>query len=1310
MKKCRECLVDVERALSHGYPRDKSFKLLLREMQCHRDLENNEEMDASFEKAADLLQSLPGTKNSPATIMDYTMKDPEVETEKDKITAKIFPDNNNFFYQLQRSALIKEFSEAPTNEARMKVTANFFSLLGEDNYIEQCFREVKDKTNFKDKEKSEQFRTQGNTEYRKGDDRKALELYTKSIAYAPQDSSELSLAYANRSAVLRSMKKCRECLVDVERALSHGYPRDKSFKLLLRVMQCHRDLENNEEMDASFEKAANLLQSLPGLAEKERAALQQHLEEEKKAPPKEVCTEQVIFPEQVPELSYGASSEVVGASSAVRIEYNEQQGDVLLIGENIVRALIDKHKYDHCAHCYKPCYNLIPCHNCVWVLFCSKKCQSKANKKYHLAECIIYSRFCHINGKLFAGDVNDRVIRLLAMIGINNLQPYLKYSRIDTKRAWKSMNNEAKRTKGYNSHKVFDSTNFDTIFNLVSLIDEQNQNDLMNLSLFSLQIPRCFGMSMKDRNFFAVAGLCLQLQDTAFLTNITQSYLTFKSVPIVIAGHCFNPLFSLVNHSCIGNVASIKYGNKVVSVAFWPIPKGSILTDNYAHMNMTRPKEQRQQILKTHFLFDCTCDACENDWRLMDKRLSDPVDQKLATDFLEIGESIIFRCHLLLSENQLSPMFEKLLEHKHNFLTKLWNKSNNGGSRDAHCQIVQLIQKQLVVYHRLQGNRVYPNKKEQESTRSALIKEFSEAPTNEARMKVTANFFSLLGKDNYIEQCFREVKDKTNFKDKEKSEQFRTQGNTEYRKGDDKKALELYTKSIAYAPQDSSELSLAYANRSAVLRSMKKCRECLVDVERALSHGYPRDKSFKLLLRVMQCHRDLENNEEMDASFEKAANLLQSLPGLAEKERAALQQHLEEEKKAPPKEVCTEQVIFPEQVPELSYGASSEVVGASSAVRIEYNEQQGDVLLIGENIVRALIDKHKYDHCAHCYKPCYNLIPCHNCVWVLFCSKKCQSKANKKYHLAECIIYSRFCHINGKLFAGDVNDRVIRLLAMIGINNLQPYLKYSRIDTKRAWKSMNNEAKRTKGYNSHKVFDSTNFDTIFNLVSLIDEQNQNDLMNLSLFSLQIPRCFGMSMKDRNFFAVAGLCLQLQDTAFLTNITQSYLTFKSVPIVIAGHCFNPLFSLVNHSCIGNVASIKYGNKVVSVAFWPIPKGSILTDNYAHMNMTRPKEQRQQILKTHFLFDCTCDACENDWRLMDKRLSDPVDQKLATDFLEIGESIIFRCHLLLSENQLSPMFEKLLEHKHNFLTKLWNKSNNDGSRDAHCQIVQLIQKQL
>lgn len=66
------------------------------------------------------------------------------------------------------------------------------------------------------------FRNMGNDMYRIRMFSRALMAYTQSLASSPEDSEEMTLAYANRSAVLLTLKKYEPCILDINRALSRN--------------------------------------------------------------------------------------------------------------------------------------------------------------------------------------------------------------------------------------------------------------------------------------------------------------------------------------------------------------------------------------------------------------------------------------------------------------------------------------------------------------------------------------------------------------------------------------------------------------------------------------------------------------------------------------------------------------------------------------------------------------------------------------------------------------------------------------------------------------------------------------------------------------------------------------------------------------------------------------------------------------------------------------------------------------------------------------------------------------------------------
>ncbi|KAF4524030.1 hypothetical protein B566_EDAN013132, partial [Ephemera danica] len=407
-------------------------------------------------------------------------------------------------------------------------------------------------------------------------------------------------------------------------------------------------------------------------------------------PGKVVSPEEVIFPMEVPELSYGASSEIVGASSAVKLEYNEQQGRHLTHSHCIISKQNNPNIPSDPSFSFKPKQHQS-------MLYCSSECQTEAEQKYHNVECIPYCRFRCINFNTHM-DVSDaicRIIRLFSIIGINNLQPYFKYVRTQY-----VTDNKTK----LDSNGIFDSTNFDAIFNLFSSKHMAVQTDLLMSSAMALPIPRCFGLSTEHPDFFAIAGLFVHLELIAAANCPSKCYTNFLNPPkkIVQPALCFNPLKSLINHSClIGNVATVHYGNKQVIMAKWPIKRGSVLTEPYMPLHHEWSKEERQKYLKAHCGFDCKCIVCEENWDFIhSKRISDPVDQELASELFDYNEGIVIDIHRCYLRNVLTSELQKFVKDRRDLLTKLWSK---GEFLDVYCLEMQ---SQLEVYQYLQGNRI----------------------------------------------------------------------------------------------------------------------------------------------------------------------------------------------------------------------------------------------------------------------------------------------------------------------------------------------------------------------------------------------------------------------------------------------------------------------------------------------------------------------------------------------------------------------------------------------------------------------------
>lgn len=108
---------------------------------------------------------------------------------------------------------------------------------------------------------SVKLRNEGNKLFQKKCYHEALEVYSCSILNAPIEShgNELSLALANRSAVLFHLREHHQCLEDIQQALSHGYPYELSYKLFDRQGKCLFVLGHDSEAWDCFQKAKQAL-------------------------------------------------------------------------------------------------------------------------------------------------------------------------------------------------------------------------------------------------------------------------------------------------------------------------------------------------------------------------------------------------------------------------------------------------------------------------------------------------------------------------------------------------------------------------------------------------------------------------------------------------------------------------------------------------------------------------------------------------------------------------------------------------------------------------------------------------------------------------------------------------------------------------------------------------------------------------------------------------------------------------------------------------------------------------------------------
>lgn len=251
-------------------------------------------------------------------------------------------------------------------------------------------------------------------------------------------------------------------------------------------------------------------------------------------------------------------------------------------------------------------------------------------------------------------------------------------------------------------------------------------------------------------------------------------------------------------------------------------------------------------------------------------------------------------------------------------------------------------------------------------------------------------------------------------KNSQLSNEARQDGNDIYTgKGPHKRILNLYSKSVAFAPDATEELALAYGNRSALLLRLKRYNESIVDIDRALDITKSDALEVKLLCRKVECLTALGSPEnqsvfeaaadcllkisDRDKSKENCAFLLKKTKVILDLNKQSLSTDTRKSKFL--KTASRKQRAGPFEDIDIGY---SKKYGRYLVAR--RNFEPGEIIFVERPYACASNVEFPYVYCCHCLNVAWTGIPCKSCNWCIFCSEKCRDKAWKKYHDMECSI------------------------------------------------------------------------------------------------------------------------------------------------------------------------------------------------------------------------------------------------------------------------------------------------------------------
>lgn len=238
----------------------------------------------------------------------------------------------------------------------------------------------------------------------------AMKIYNMAICMAKPDNGDaLSIAYANRSAVLFEWKEYNLCRENIALAKAAGCPDGIMKKLNIRDVQClsmlNMPMKATEEPEILNIKAESV-RYITMMKGGKKEAVQMNIVENNNPDINQIVPHYNYFKYRgEPCLSMQRNSQIPFAANCLEIQYELQNGrhivtnDDLKPGQIVVieNSFVDApttqgipfYRYTKCANCYKEnLLCLIPCPSCTVTMFCSEKCLVES-KPYHGIECPI---------------------------------------------------------------------------------------------------------------------------------------------------------------------------------------------------------------------------------------------------------------------------------------------------------------------------------------------------------------------------------------------------------------------------------------------------------------------------------------------------------------------------------------------------------------------------------------------------------------------------------------------------------------------------------------------------------------------------------------------------------------------------------------------------------------------------------------------------------------------------------------------------------------------------------------------------------
>ncbi|XP_046986428.1 SET and MYND domain-containing protein 4-like [Schistocerca americana] len=484
-------------------------------------------------------------------------------------------------------------------------------------------------TSFKKKDESiaEKLKEAGNTDFIKGNYEGALQLYKRSIMTIPLTEGNqqlLAVTAANQSAALYRLGRYTETVDVIENVLKLPYPKELEYKVKERMARSYEatgQFRSAEEVFRETIKSINYASLIPAKKKEMKNEIQKTLR--RLASQKD--SRSSSFDEPSPESVVGGrSDQYPSLSSFVTIKNSAEMGryaeavqkiktgDVVLTEDAHCAVLLAERCETNCFHCFRRFSYPVPCPNCSAIAFCSNFCRDRALESHHKMECGILQI-------LWDSGASVTCLMALRIISQKGLQYFLGL--------------KDSLTKGQEGEQ-YCSSDYKAVYNLVTHSQQRGVVDLLLRTSMAVLLLRCLKMT----DYFECSGTSISedkiegelTENEAFIGGLLLHHLellqfnaheiseiilnkdgTAKSV---FLGGGLYPTLALFNHSCNPSIVRYFHGTSVAVRTVRTLHVGEMVSENYGPNFVQVHKEERQNILKDQYWFECKCIPCIEDW------------------------------------------------------------------------------------------------------------------------------------------------------------------------------------------------------------------------------------------------------------------------------------------------------------------------------------------------------------------------------------------------------------------------------------------------------------------------------------------------------------------------------------------------------------------------------------------------------------------------------------------------------------------------------------------------------------------------